>query len=69
MPLLWKTNICILLPVNANPTTLGHFNRLYLVYILLLIVGQGSPCLPLAEKVANSTPTFLIIDQSYAAWY
>ncbi len=49
---------------------LHHVIRLYLVYIsCLLFVKATGPNLLLAGKVANSTPPFLIIDQSYAAWH
>jgi hypothetical protein len=43
------------LAVNANPTSLDHFIRLYnwsMVNIFLLIIGQGSrPLLPLAKGI------------------
>jgi hypothetical protein len=52
-PALEKNILYLCFPVNANPTRLRHGFRLNLVYIFLLIAGQGSrPLLPIGwEKL------------------
>jgi hypothetical protein len=57
---LEEKNTFTVLPVNANPTPLDHFIRLYLVYISLPIINQGSrPLLPpLAGRGCKFYDTF-----------
>jgi hypothetical protein len=48
-------------------THLAQIIRVHLVYILLLIIGQGStPLLPTGWKKLQH---FFITELSYAAWY
>jgi hypothetical protein len=56
-----------------HTTRPDQISRMYLVYIFLLIIGQGSssrPFLPTGwKKLQILCHLFFITDQSYAAWY
>jgi hypothetical protein len=62
-------NIFEFLSVYGNHTPLDHVIRLYLVYIFLLIIGQGSrPCpFPIGWKKSQkfyAMPPFFITEES-----
>jgi hypothetical protein len=66
--LLWKKIFLYFFRLRRNPLPLIKLSACNLVYIFLLVIGQGRrPLLPIGlTKVSNYTVPCLIMDQSYA---